>query len=255
MHDFNQFIFKCNVWYYAKRLGVIDPITWEQIIAKSTNSQWIRGDHFMADVVNPEYLCNVKSIKEKFPKGDKKTLSFVQCRAPISNDRNLTDEELSENIIQTLINKRDECFNQKWQRYCIEDRGDKIQIEDFYCSSMKDFVIQHQRKENKYFARVFCYDHPDYKSYDLKWKDGVGKFEDQKSWFIKRDYGDSKHGENCVHIKKIFDKSMLIADIVVECPDEHNVSNELIVQEYLKCHEGADEQVSTKNSDVDQLVV
>jgi hypothetical protein len=31
---------------------------------------------------------------------------------------------------------------------------------------------------------------------------------------------------------------MLIADIVVECPDEHNVSNELIVEEYMKYHQG-----------------
>lgn len=214
MYEFNTELFKKCVWYYAKRQSVVTPTTWEEIIGRSTNSQWIPGDHFMADVVNPDYLSNVKSLKKKFSKSNKQTLSFVQCRAPISNDRNLTDEELGENIIQILINKRDESFEQ------------------FSCSNMKDFVIQHYREKNKYFARVFCYDHPDYKSYDLKWLNGQGKFEDQKSWFIKRDYSDAKHGQNCTHIKKVFTEDCLICDVMVECPDEHNVSNETIEQEY-----------------------
>jgi hypothetical protein len=112
MYEFNDFTFKCCVWYYAKRLGVIDALTWEIIIAKATNSQWVAGDHFMADVVNPEYLCNVKSLKEKFNKGDKQTLTYVQCRAPISNDRSLTDNELGSEIISTLIKKKQESFEQ-----------------------------------------------------------------------------------------------------------------------------------------------
>jgi hypothetical protein len=234
MYEFNAELFKKCVWYYAKKQSVITPITWEEIIGRSTNSHWISGDHFMADVVNPEYLSNVKTLKLKFNKSNKQTLSFVQCRTPISNDRNLTDEELGENIIQTLIDKRDESFKQKWESYCIKKGNKNIQIEDFYCCLMKDFVIQHYREENKYFARVFCYDHPDYKSYDLKWKDGKGKFEDQKSWFIMRDYSDAKHGQNCTHIKKIFTDDCLICNVMVECPDEHNVSNETIEQEYEK---------------------
>ena len=227
MYEFNNFIFNCCVWYYAKRLGVIDALTWEIIIAKATNSQWVPGDHFMADVVNPEYLCNVKSLKKKFAKGDKQSLTYVQCRAPISKDRTLLDDELGSQIILTLIQKKQESFDQ------------------FSCNIMKDFLIQHYRDGEKYFARVFLSDHPDFNNYELQWKDGEGKIESSKSWFIKRAYGDSKHGQNCVHIKKVFEKSTLIADIVVECPDEHNVSNELIVEEYLKYHQGTDERLST----------
>lgn len=237
MYEFNNFIFKCCVWYYSKRLGVIDAITWEIIIAKSTNSQWVPGDHFMADVVNPEYLCNVKSLKKKFAKGDKQSLSYVQCRAPISNDKSLPNDELGQKIIKTLVDKKNESFDQ------------------FSCHIMKDFLIQHYRENDKYYARVFYIDHPEFESYELEWNDGIGKFEDQKSWFIKRDYSDAKHGQNCIHIKKIFDKSMLIADVVVECPDEHNVSNEWIVEEYLKYHRGTDQQLSTETSSVDKLVV
>lgn len=63
MYEFNTELFKKCVWYYAKRQSVVTPTTWEEIIGRSTNSQWIPGDHFMADVVNPDYLSNVKSLK------------------------------------------------------------------------------------------------------------------------------------------------------------------------------------------------
>lgn len=214
MYEFNTELFKKCVWYYAKRQSIITPITWEQIIGRCTNSEWIPGDHFMADVVNPQYLSNIKSLKKKFAKSDKQTLQFVQCRSPISNDRNISDEDLGKIIIQILVNKKEESFDQ------------------FSCNLMKDFVIQHYRDNDKYFARVYCYNHPDYNSYDLKWCNGEGRLNNQKSWFIKRNYSDASHGQNCTHIKKLFSNDCLITSIMVECLDEHNVPNETIELEY-----------------------
>lgn len=216
MHEFNAVLFKKCVWYYAKRQSIITPITWEEIIGRCTNSKWIPGDHFMADVVNPEYLSNVKSLKKKFNKSDKQSLSYVQCRAPITNDTVISSEQLGKEILDILEKKKQESFEQ------------------FSCNVMKDFLVQHYRVDDTYYARVFVCDHPDFKSYDLVWEDGKAKLPNQKSWFIKRDYSDANHGQNCTHIKKVFTTDLLIADVVVDCPDEHNVSNTVIIEEYEK---------------------
>ena len=214
MYEFNVELLEKCVWYYAKRQSIITPITWEEIVGRCTNSTWIPGDHFMADVVNPEYLSNIKSLKKKFAKSNKQSLSYVQCRAPITNDTVMSSEQLGQEILDILEKKKQESFEQ------------------FSCTVMKDFLIQHYRADDTYYARVFVCDHPNFKSYDLIWEDGQAKLPDQKSWFIKRNYSDAAHGQNCTHIKKVFTNDLLVANVVVKCPDEHNVSNDVIIEEY-----------------------
>jgi hypothetical protein len=221
LNEFNLEQFKADVWYYSGLEGIIKSDTWEQIVAHCVNGRVIPGDHFMADVVNDKYCFNVKSIKEQtISKTGNKTIEFVQCRTPIANDRLLSQEELSKEILLTLENKLTESLT------------------TFESEDMIDVIILHKRYENQYHASVYMVNHPDFNSYELMWSDGEGRLSPESPWLIKRRYSDELHRQTCTSIKNKYYKENMIADVMIESLDSHNISKEEIMNKYKIKKEG-----------------
>jgi hypothetical protein len=215
MQTFDLEQFKADVWYYSGLEGSIKSDTWEQIVAHCVGGRVILGDHFMADVVNDKYCFNVKSIKEQtISKTGNKTIDFVQCRTPIVNDRALPQEELSQEILRTLDNKLQESLT------------------TFEREKMIDVIILHKRYDNNYHASVYVQDHPDFNSYELIWSEGEGRLSAESPWLIKRRYSDELHRQTCTSIKKKYLKEDMIAEVMVESVDYHNISADKIMKEY-----------------------
>lgn len=207
---------EADIWYYSGLEGIIKPDTWENIIAHCVDGKVIRGDHFMADVYNTKYCFNIKSIKEQtISKTGNKTVEFVQCRTPIANDRLISDNEIGIQVIKTL--------NDKLQESLITFESEK----------MIDVIILHNRYINAYHASIYIMDHPDYSSYNLTWANGEASLDGEKSWLIKRRWSDDNHRQTCTSIKKKYYKEDMIANIIVESPDNHNISKELILNKYM----------------------
>jgi len=207
--------FKADVWYYSGLEGVIKSDTWEQIIAHCVNGRVIPGDHFMADVVNDKYCFNVKSIKEQaVSKTGNKTIDFVQCRTPIANDRLLSQDDLSQEILRTLDNKLQESLN------------------TFESEKMIDIIVLHKRYDNKYHASVYMLDHPDFNSYALEWSNGEGRLSSESPWLIKRRYSDELHRQTCTSIKQKYYKENMVAEVMLNSIDNHNISKENIMDQY-----------------------
>ena len=177
----------------------------------------IPGDHFMADVHNDKYCFNVKSIKEQsISKTGNKTIEFVQCRTPISNDRGITQQELSTAILKTLDDKL------------------KESLDTFECEKMIDVIILHRRYGSSYHAAVYLVDHPDFNFYELIWSGGEGRLTEDSPWLLKRRWSDDNHRQTCTSIKKKYLKENIIAEVNVESFDKHSVSKEDILEKYNK---------------------
>lgn len=212
---FDKQQFEADVWYYSGLEGIIKSDTWEQIVAHCVNGKVIPGDHFMADVHNDQYCFNVKSIKEQYiSKTGNKTIEFVQCRTPITNDKNLSNEELGNNVLSTLDNKL------------------KESLETFKSEKMIDVVILHNRYLDNYHASVYIVDHPDYSSYDLTWINGEARLPNDDKWLIKRRWSDDNHRQTCTSIKKKYYGTDLVANIMLKSLDNHNISQQDILLKY-----------------------
>lgn len=208
MIDFDSFGFEALVHHYSMTEGIINPQTWEKIICKSVGGNWIPGDIYMADGYKSNFGLNIKSIKKQFAKRDLQTIDIIQCRTPIANDRNLSDEILSEKIINTLVEKR------------------KSSFEKFDLDIMLDVDIIHNRNEDKYSVRVFIENQPNYEEYDFFWKNGAAYFNGEKSWKLKRNYGDQNSYQNCLYIKKLHNVNNSIVNFSIESPDNYEITIE-----------------------------
>lgn len=212
---------KALTWFYAQREGIITFDTWEKIIAKSTGGKHIPGDVYMADGYIKSEGQNDKSILKEFTKGEKQTISFVQCRCPLDEG-----SDIGKGVIKTLIDKREESF--------------KV----FKLNKMVDIVIVHYRDGENYNVRVFCYDQPKYEDIKYEWHDGKAYLNPDKSkknwketWKIKRIPGDASAFQTCVYIKKVFNKSDAIADFSVKCDNNYDVDMEKAKKEYAEAQQ------------------
>ena len=209
---------KALTWVYAQREGTITPDTWEKIIAKCTGGEHIPGDVYMADGYSKSEGQNDKSVLKKFTKGDKQTISFVQCRCPLDESG-----DIGKGVIKTLVDKRKESFK------------------DFKLNRMMDVIIVHYRDGENYNVRVFCYEQPKYEDKNYEWHDGKAYLNPDKSkknwketWKIKRVSGDDSAFQTCVLIKKTFNKSDAIADFTVKCDNNYDVDMEKARKEYAE---------------------
>ena len=209
---------KALTWVYAQREGTITPDTWEKIIAKCTGGEHIPGDVYMADGYSKSEGQNDKSVLKKFTKGDKQTISFVQCRCPLDESG-----DIGKGVIKTLVDKRKESFK------------------DFKLNRMMDVIIVHYRDGENYNVRVFCYEQPKYEDKNYEWHDGKAYLNPEKSkknwketWKIKRVSGDDSAFQTCVLIKKTFNKSDAIADFTVKCDNNYDVDMEKAKKEYAE---------------------
>jgi len=219
---FNKEQFEADIWYYSGLEGIIKPDTWEQIVAHCVDGKVIPGDHFMADVHNAEYCFNIKSIKEQaISKTGNKTVEFVQCRTPISNDRALSDQELSVQILATLDNKL------------------KESLEYFGSAKMIDVIILHNRYADMYHASIYIVDHSDYNSYDLTWSNGEARLENEDRWLIKRRWSDDNHRQTCTSIKKKYLKEQIVSNVLIKSIDNHSISKEEILNKYKENNQAA----------------
>ena len=139
------------VWHYAGVEGIITPTTWETIICKSVGGEHIPGDKFMSDGILPPHGLSMKSRILKFTKGKMQTVDFVQCRCPLNED-----EDIGSQIIETLVKKREESFN------------------EFNLDTMLDVSILHNRSGDDYNVRVFVEEQDKYEDLNLIWKNSCG---------------------------------------------------------------------------------
>lgn len=209
---------KALTWFYAQREGVITPDTWEIIISKSTGGEHIPGDVYMSDGKVDSFGQNDKSVLKNFTKGDKQTISFVQCRCPLDESSNI-----GEGVIKTLVDKREESFK------------------EFDLNKMMDVVIVHNRDGENYNVRVFCYEQPKYENIEYEWYGGHAYINPDKSkewwkkdWKIKRVSGDDSAFQTCVLIKKTFNKSDAIANFTVKCDNNYDIDMEEAKRQYAK---------------------
>ena len=209
---------KALTWFYAKREGIITPGTWEKIISKSTGGKHIPGDVYMADGVVDKFGQNDKSVNREFTKGDKQTISFVQCRCPLDEN-----SDIGKGVIKTLVDKREESFG------------------DFKLDKMIDVIVIHNRDGKNYNVRVFSYEQPKYEDIDYEWYGGYAYLNPDKSkkswkkdWKIRRISGDGSAFQTCVFIKKTFNKFDAIVDFTLKCDNNYDVDMEDAKKEYAK---------------------
>jgi hypothetical protein len=210
--------FKSLVHWYASRETSITPLQWERIVSLSFGGKHIGGDIYMADGVAGTTGLNIKSITTSAPKRTGTfNREFIQCRVPLENEESLTDEEIGKLVIDTLNRKRDESLN------------------DLGLDKMLDVVVLHKRKGDQYSVSLFAYDHPDYGSYDLTWKDGVART-NSGDWMLKRNAGWATHGQSCLRVRKPYDLVEALASFTITCPEPGEVS----VEEAIKAFDLAD---------------
>ena len=219
MLDFDLEGFEALVWMYGSREGIITPDTWEKIICKSVNGVHIPGDIFMADGMKDHFGLNIKSLLKSFTKGNVQTCSFVQCRCPLNEDIG----NLGEGIIKTLVSKRNESFTQ------------------FGLNKMLDIIILHNRVGDEYSVRLFVDEQTKYESLDYEWKDGCAYLNPdktkntwKKNWKLKRISGSASAFQTCLIVKKSFDVTNCLANFVVKCDNNYDVTIQEAKEKYAK---------------------
>jgi hypothetical protein len=219
MVDFDLNGFESLVWFYGNREGIITPDTWEKIVCKSVNGTHLPGDTFMADGMKDKSGLNVKSLLKTFTKGNKQTCSFVQCRCPLNEET----DNIGEGIIKTLVSKREESFNK------------------FALDKMLDVFIIHNRVGNDYAVRLFVSEQKKYESFDYEWHNGCAYLNPNKNkktwkndWELKRIGGNASAFQTCLNVKKVFNLKDCIANFVVKCYDDYDVSIEEAKANYYK---------------------
>lgn len=207
-------LLKALILHYTKQEGVIKWQTWEKIIARACDGVWIPGDKYMADAVKNQYGLNIKSVLRDYTKRQHvQTLDYVQCRVPIVNEFNLTDQEIGEEIIKTLVAKREESFN------------------DLNVSEMIDVIIIHNRQDDYYNVRIFFSNQPHYESYTYDWKDQCGYIIGEDKWKLKRNPSD-EYGQTRLSIKNSFSLSDCDVDFSLYCPVVNDPTDEELITQY-----------------------
>lgn len=213
--DFNEKSLEAMVWDYASQQGIITPETWEKIICESCKGEWIDGDKYMADGSKINLGLNIKSVKKSPTKRDEQIIGFIQCRCPIDEESTLTDNEMGKKIIETLVKKRQDSFD------------------DLNLNKMLDVLVVHDRDGDFYNVRVFCYEQSKYEELDLVWRNGVGTLNGEKSWLMNRNTGSASAFQTCLTIKKKYKKIDCIADLRTYAPNSASVN----ADESLSKHE------------------
>jgi len=214
IRDFNLNAFEAMVWDYASQQGIINYETWEKIVCESCKGTWINGDKYMADGSKDNLGLNIKSVKKIPIAREEQVISFIQCRSPIDGEDAMNDVEIGENIIETLVKKKQDSFD------------------DLNLNKMIDVLIVHDRDGDYYHTRVFCYEQSKYEDLDLVWKNGVGTLNGEKSWLMKRNTGSASAFQTCLMIKKSYKKIDCIVDLKVYAPNVALVNAEESIQKY-----------------------
>ena len=199
------------VWYYAGVEGIITPTTWETIICKSVGAEHIPGDKFMSDGILPPHGLSMKSRILKFTKGKMQTVDFVQCRCPLNED-----EDIGSQIIETLVKKREESFN------------------EFNLDTMLDVSILHNRFGDDYNVRVFVEEQDRYEDLNLIWKNSSGYVDSDKKWKLKRMEGNDSAYHTCLKVKKVFDVTKCDANFTLKSANRYDIPMEEAKEKYAK---------------------
>jgi hypothetical protein len=199
------------VWYYAGVEGIITPTTWETIICKSVGGEHIPGDKFMSDGILPPHGLSMKSRILKFTKGKMQTVDFVQCRCPLNED-----EDIGSQIIETLVKKREESFN------------------EFNLDTMLDVSILHNRFGDDYNVRVFVEEQDRYEDLNLIWKNSSGYVDSDKKWKLKRMEGNDSAYHTCLKVKKVFDVTKCDANFTLKSANRYDIPMEEAKEKYAK---------------------
>ena len=199
------------VWHYAGVEGIITPTTWETIICKSVGGEHIPGDKFMSDGILPPHGLSMKSRILKFTKGKMQTVDFVQCRCPLNED-----EDIGSQIIETLVKKREESFN------------------EFNLDTMLDVSILHNRFGDDYNVRVFVEEQDRYEDFNLIWKNSCGYVDSDKKWKLKRMEGNDSAYHTCLKVKKVFDVTKCDANFTLKSANRYDIPMEEAKEKYAK---------------------
>lgn len=212
--EVNFKLLKALILYYTKKENIINYKTWEKIITRSCNGFWIDSDKYMADGIKKQYGLNIKSILRHYnKKQDNQILDYVQCRVPITNEFNLTDKEIGNKIIKTLVSKREESFN------------------DLNLSEMVDVIIVHNRQDDYYNVRIFFSRQPQYELYSYEWKNNCGYILGCDKWKFKRNPSD-EYGQTRLSIKNSFCLSDCDVDFSLYCPIVNDPTDEELITQY-----------------------
>jgi len=201
--------FEALVFYYASREETITPTQWELIISDACGGVHIPGDVYMADGKVGTVGLNIKSITSARPKGNLTTKDYIQSRIPIQNEATMSDSEIGEFSITTLVQKRNESFK------------------DLDLDRMVDMVVIHKREGDVYNASLFMMEHPDYSSLELNWVNGKGYTpHNPKQWKLHRvpSYGSAY--QNCLKVKKEYRMDSAVASVSLRVGDPGKVSVE-----------------------------
>jgi hypothetical protein len=209
-------LLKALIYHYTKIEGIIKWETWEKIIARSCDGEWISGDKYMADAIKSNYGFNIKSVKKPFSKTKfEQYIDYIQCRVPIQNESSLTANQIGDEIIKTLITKKNESFD------------------DLNIDTMIDVIIVHNRFGDDYNIRMFFDYQPDYSQYNYTWIDNCGYIDNDKKWKFKRNKPD-KYGQTRLNVKSKLSLSNCDLDFKVVCPVKPDPTEEELLSNYDK---------------------
>ncbi len=207
-------LLKALILHHTLKDNVIGWETWEKIISRSCGGTWIPGDKYMADAVKDKCGLNIKSVFRNYNKRQHtQVLDYIQCRVPIANEYNLTDNQIGEEIIKTLVTKREESFN------------------DLNLDKMIDVIIVHNRQDDYYNVRIFFNDHPHYENYTYQWVDQCGYLPGEAKWKLKRNPSDG-YGQTRLSIKNTFSLSDCDFDFRLFCPEVRELTDSELIVHY-----------------------
>jgi len=210
----NYKLLKALILHNTLKNNIIDCKDWEKIISRSCGGTWIPGDKYMADAIKDNYGLNIKSVFRNYNKRQHtQVLDYIQCRVPIANEYNLTDNEIGEEIIKTLVSKREESLN------------------DLNLEKMIDVIIVHNRQDDYYNTRIFFDWHPCYENYTYYWIDQCGYLPGKSKWKLKRNPSDG-YGQTRLSIKNDFSLSDCDFDFKLYSPMVQEPTDDELIQCY-----------------------
>lgn len=216
MIDFDNDALEAFIHCYARNEDIIKPKTFEKIIANSCqNGIYLNNDKYIVDAYSGEIGFNIKTRNVPYNKNSPtQKIDVVQSRLPILNDRDLSDDDLGNKIIEMMIQKREAALS------------------DLNLKNIYDVVILHHRKADQYKAKIFVSEHPEYESFDWTWKKGYGYIDSYDSWKFRRFYGDFSSRQNCLAIKNDYDLNNCLVDLNVTCSSFIDLTAEEAKKQY-----------------------
>jgi hypothetical protein len=217
MINFDNYALEALIHCHSKKEDLINPITFEKIISKSCNAQWIPGNTYMVDSIWNNIGLNIKSVNKKFNiKSNIQRFHTIAARIPIINDRKLSDDGLGEQILKTLTEKRQSV------------------IRDLNLELIYDVTILHYKPDNHYKVKIFVSEHPHYENYEWTWKNGYGYIDNFDTWKFRRYFSDYSSHQNCLLIKNDYDLSDSLISLSVPCESFMDITVEEAKKEYGK---------------------